>query len=104
VDNDKLTSGPEQVAAAGLETEGLILGSHDAMPLEFWVGVEEGRQLELDDLVMVETVSPRGPTVRFFGIVDVVRKRYEGAQYDRTRSALRKAHCPWMCRTLPTCR
>ena len=83
MDNDELASAPERMgAAAAIDTEGLILGSHDAMPLEFWVGVAEGRQLELDDLVMVETVSPRGPTVRFFGIIDVVRKRYEGAQYD----------------------
>src|SRR6516165_5017503 len=67
---------------AEIMTEGLVLGSHDAMPLEFWVGVEEGRQLELDDLVLVETISPRGQTIRFFGIIDVVRKRYEGAQYD----------------------
>ena len=41
-----------------------------------------GSQLELDDLVVVETQSPRGQSVSFFGIVDMVRKRYEGAQYD----------------------
>ena len=65
-----------------LRAEGLILGSQDATPLEFWVGVETGNQLELDDLVVVETVSPRGQSVCFFGIIDAVRKRYEGAQYD----------------------
>jgi DNA helicase HerA-like ATPase len=63
-------------------TEGVVLGSQDATPLEFWVGIREGGQLELDDLVTIQTVSPRGQTVRFFGIVDMVRKRYEGAQYD----------------------
>jgi len=62
--------------------EGLVLGSQDATPLEFWVGVQGANQLELDDLVVVETVSPRGQEVRFFGIVDIVRKRYEGAQFD----------------------
>jgi uncharacterized protein len=83
VDSDRPTSTAELTSPVEeLTTEGLVLGSHDAMPLEFWVGVEEGRQLELDDLLMVETVSPRGQTVRFFGIVDAVRKRYEGAQYD----------------------
>jgi DNA helicase HerA-like ATPase len=65
-----------------LNIDGLVLGSHDATPLEFWVGVEGGRQIELDDLVIVETISPHGQSVRFFGIVDAVRKRYEGAQYD----------------------
>jgi uncharacterized protein len=83
VDSDRPTSTAEPTSpVVELTTEGLVLGSHDAMPLEFWVGVEEGRQLELDDLLIVETVSPRGQTVRFFGIVDAVRKRYEGAQYD----------------------
>ncbi len=65
-----------------LNIDGLVLGSHDATPLEFWVGVQDGNQIELDDLVVVETVSPQGQSVRFFGIVDAVRKRYEGAQYD----------------------
>ena len=65
-----------------LNIDGLVLGSHDATPLEFWVGVHDGNQIELDDLVVVETVSPQGQSVRFFGIVDAVRKRYEGAQYD----------------------
>jgi DNA helicase HerA-like ATPase len=64
------------------DTEGLVLGSQDATPLEFWIGVRGENQIELDDLVVVETVSPRGQAVRFFGIVDIVRKRYEGAQYD----------------------
>ena len=60
---------------------GVVLGSEDAGPLEFWVGVSEGRFLQLDDLVTVEAVVD-GETVSFFGIVDVVRKRYEGAQFD----------------------
>jgi DNA helicase HerA-like ATPase len=65
-----------------LNIEGLVLGSQDATPLDFWIGVQGENQIELDDLVVVETVSPRGQSVRFFGIVDTVRKRYEGAQYD----------------------
>jgi uncharacterized protein len=77
---DPATADPaaQQVAAS----EGVVLGSEDSTPLEFWVGVRARSQLELDDLVVVETISPRRQTVRFFGIVDVVRKRYEGAQYD----------------------
>jgi uncharacterized protein len=61
---------------------GLVLGSHDATPLEFWVGVATGSQIELDDLVVVETQSPQGQTVSFYGMVDIVRKRFEGAQFD----------------------
>ena len=60
---------------------GVVLGSQDAGPLEFWVGVSGGCFLQLDDLVTVEAlVDDR--TVSFFGIVDLVRKRYEGAQFD----------------------
>ena len=74
--------GAELANPAHPVAEGLVLGSQDATPLEFWVGVRTGSQLELDDLIVVETLSPRQQTVRFFGIVDIVRKRYEGAQYD----------------------
>ena len=34
---------------------GLVLGSQDATPLEFWVGVREGGRLQLDDLVVTRT-------------------------------------------------
>jgi hypothetical protein len=78
-----VTESPDPAGAlAHLKSEGLVLGSQDATPLGFWVGVEDSNQVELDDLVTVETVSPRGQTVRFFGIIDAVRKRYEGAQCD----------------------
>jgi len=61
---------------------GVVLGSQDATPLEFWVGAEEGQTVELDDLVVCAARAPDGETVRFYGVVDVVRKRYEGAQFD----------------------
>src|SRR5215207_8507127 len=60
---------------------GLVLGSQDATPLDFWVGVREGERLQLDDLVSVET-RIRDVTVRFYGIVDVVKKRFEGSVFD----------------------
>ena len=61
---------------------GVVLGSMDAGPLEFWVGVTVGSVVQLDDLVVVEANVGDGRTVSFFGIVDMVRKRYEGAQFD----------------------
>ncbi len=60
---------------------GVVLGSMDAGPLEFWVGVTDGSVVQLDDLVVVEVNVGDGQTVSFFGIVDMVRKRYEGAQF-----------------------
>jgi DNA helicase HerA-like ATPase len=61
---------------------GLVLGSQDATPLEFWVGVREGQRLQLDDLVMTRTTLAGGETVTFYGLVDIVRKRFEGSQFD----------------------
>jgi DNA helicase HerA-like ATPase len=61
---------------------GRVLGTQDAMPLEFWVAVEEGQYLQLDDVVLVETPLPDGQTVRLYGVVDLVRARHEGAKFD----------------------
>jgi len=61
---------------------GLVLGSQDATPLDFWVGVRDGERLQLDDLVVATTTLSDGEQVSFYGIVDIVRKRFEGSQFD----------------------
>src|SRR5690349_18389348 len=61
---------------------GVVLGSQDATPLEFWVGVRDGQRLQLDDLVVTHTTLADGDTVTFYGVVDIVRKRFEGSQFD----------------------
>lgn len=60
---------------------GVVLGSKEATPLEFWVGVEEGRVLRMDDFVVVESLHPGLGPVRYFGVVDQVMKLYEGQAY-----------------------
>jgi hypothetical protein len=52
------------------------------MPLEFWVAIEDGQFLQLDDVVLVETTLPDGQVVKLYGIVDLVRARHEGARFD----------------------
>jgi hypothetical protein len=64
------------------DTVGRVLGTLDAMPLEFWVAVEEGQYLQLDDVVEASTPLPDGTEVRLFGVVDLVRARHEGARFD----------------------
>jgi len=64
------------------EAVGRVLGTQDAMPLDFWVGVAEGQYIQLDDVVVVETPLPDGRVIRLFGVVDVVRARHEGAKFD----------------------
>ena len=64
------------------EPVGRILGTEDATPLTFWVGVAPDSYLQLDDAVVVDTEVPgRGP-LRIAGIVQDVRARHEGAQFD----------------------
>src|SRR5262249_24035913 len=70
------------------------LGTLDAMPLEFWVGVEAGEFLQLDDVVEVETPLPHGDTVRLFGVVDLVRARHEGAKFDSDVFLIEKGVLP----------
>jgi DNA helicase HerA-like ATPase len=62
--------------------DGRVLGSIDAAPLDFWIGVPTGERVQLDDVVEVETLLPDGATVRFYGVVDAVRKKYEGVSFD----------------------
>jgi DNA helicase HerA-like ATPase len=61
---------------------GVVLGTEDAAPLDFWVGVRDEKLVQLDDLVAVQAPVPGGGTVTFYGIVDQVRKRYDGAEFD----------------------
>ena len=69
---------PEEVS----EAVGLVLGTEDATPLTFWVGVSPDRYLQLDDAVVVDAEVPgRGP-LRIAGIVQEVRARHEGASFD----------------------
>ncbi len=64
------------------EVVGRVIGTEDATPLEFWVGVAPGCYLQLDDVVALERVLPEGEAVRIYGIVSQVRARHEGARFD----------------------
>jgi len=64
------------------ERVGMVLGTEDATPLTFWVGVAPESYLQLDDTVLVETPVPGREPVRISGIVQDVRARHEGAQFD----------------------
>ena len=59
-----------------------MLGTEDSTPLEFWVGIEDGTYLQLDDVVMVQTDVPGAGPLRVSGLVDMVRARHEGSRFD----------------------
>jgi len=61
---------------------GRVLGTEDATPLDFWVGIGEGAYLQLDDVVALERRLPGGDEVRLYGVVSQVRARHEGARFD----------------------
>ena len=61
---------------------GRVLGTEDSTPLEFWVGIEDGTYLQLDDVVMVQTEVPGAGPLRVSGLVDMVRARHEGSRFD----------------------
>jgi DNA helicase HerA-like ATPase len=63
-------------------TVGRVIGTEDATPLEFWVAVEEGQFLQLDDVVALERQLPGGELVKIYGLVTQVRARHEGARFD----------------------
>ena len=63
-------------------TVGRVLGTKDATPLEFWVGVADAQYLQLDDVVALERVLPTGEVVRMYGTVGQVVARHEGARFD----------------------
>lgn len=59
------------------ETVGVVLGSVDSTPLEFWIGVQPGHLVQLDDLIVVTEGE-----VSWYGLVDQVRKKFEGQSFD----------------------
>jgi DNA helicase HerA-like ATPase len=64
------------------ELVGMVLGTEDATPLAFWVGIVPDSYLQLDDAVIVDTDVPGRGQLRIAGIVQDVRARHEGAQFD----------------------
>ena len=61
---------------------GRVIGTEDSTPLEFWVGVERGQFLQLDDVVALDRVLPTGELISIYGVVSQVRARHEGARFD----------------------
>ncbi len=63
---------------------GMVLGTEDATPLQFWIAVEDGVKIQLDDILTVKVQDPsdEDEAVTFYGVVDEVRRRFEGVQFD----------------------
>ena len=66
------------------EAIGAVIGTRQkaAGPLDFHVHLQEGEELQLDDIVHVESQRGDGEAVDFYGVVDQVRTVQEGSEYD----------------------
>jgi len=60
---------------------GRVIGTQDATPLDFWVLLERGEKVQVDEVVVVETDSPIG-RLKLFGVVDLIRTRHQGSIFD----------------------
>src|SRR5207248_6628057 len=73
---------PEPHPQEASQPVGMVLGTEDATPLTFWVGVAPDAYLQLDDAVIVDTQVPGRGSLRISGIVQDARARHEGASFD----------------------
>src|SRR5215475_3129351 len=60
---------------------GRVIGTQDSTPLEFWVLLDKGEAVQVDEAIVVETESPIGD-LKLFGIVDMIRARHQGSVFD----------------------
>ena len=61
---------------------GRVLGTEPATPLEFWIALDKGRVLQLDEVVALERTLPDSNIIRIYGIVTELRAMHEGARFD----------------------
>ncbi len=63
---------------------GRVLGTEDATPVSFWFAVAAGCRARLDDVVTLTTADPAGEgrDITYFGVIDQVRRRHEGIQFE----------------------
>ena len=60
---------------------GRVIGTEDATPLEFWVGVAAGGSCN-STMLSPWNATSHGELVHIFGMVGQVRARHEGARFD----------------------
>lgn len=68
--------------AAPAPPVGLVVGTDDATPLEYWVAIAPGQYLQLDDVVALERAVPGRDPVRMYGLVGDMRARHDGVRFD----------------------
>src|SRR6266568_1714135 len=86
--DDEMATDPGTDAGLGAagspmgEVVGRVLGTQAASPLWFRVGLEQGKVVQLDDVVVTWREVPGRGRVGVAGVVTNVEARHEGAAYD----------------------
>jgi uncharacterized protein len=71
-----------ETAEHGGDVVGRVLGTQTATPLTFWVGLEPGTVVQLDEVIAARREVPGRGEVLIAGVVTNVEARHEGAAYD----------------------
>src|SRR5262249_27624478 len=61
---------------------GMVLGTEESTPLEWWVAIDPDAHLQLDDVVSVRTLVSGSDEVQISGLVDLVRAQHEGSRFE----------------------
>jgi DNA helicase HerA-like ATPase len=64
-----------------MERIGFVVGNRPANPLEFWIGIERGKVVQLDDIVKVRSRLEDGKEIFFYGIVTEIYRYLEGSEF-----------------------
>ncbi|TNY37126.1 ATP-binding protein [Thermomonospora catenispora] len=78
----RTTNGETASKAVPGQAVGRVLGTQSATPLSFWVGLEPGQVVQLDEVIATRRELPDGGSVLIAGVVTDIQARHEGAAYD----------------------
>lgn len=76
-----------------MEEVGIVLGTKPISPLEFWIGIEENKVVQLDDILYVES-SIGNQRVKYYGIVVEVNRFIETAQLILEEKQIKEGKIP----------
>lgn len=75
---------------------GIVIGTKESTPLEFWMGVDEKACVQLDDVVQIHAEhAETGATITYYGLVDRVEKSLEGLQFASDSSRVSEGLLPY---------
>lgn len=81
---------------ASAQAIGIIIGSKETTPLQFWVAVSENACVQLDDVLLVRSRHPEsGIEITYYGLVDQVEKSLEGLEFHSDSERVNQGLLPY---------